>query len=348
MPWLLRVILSFFLMQGALETVPAAGKEATKCVVPSGMATERPDPEGIPTKVQIGTYVIKIFGINDINQNFKADIFLRMQWKDPRLVDQSLGGSLAGCKVPLDAVWHPRVLLLNGENFSKHLEESVSINSEGRVRYVQRFAGDFSIPFHLSEFPFDQHTLAISVVSGGYDTGQVQFIIDEKVIGQMEDLSLADWSIEPGKGKVTSIYFAPQDRSFPLFNYELSVQRYQGFYLSKVIIPLTMIIFMSWTVFWLDPRHLATQVGLSASVIVILTIFQLNVGNFLPKISYLTRMDRFVLGALVLVFLALVETVTGGALAGSGNPGLAKNIDRWARVVFPIAFLFVLAFAFWI
>ncbi len=327
---------------------PAAGQGAKNCLVPSGMATTRPDPDGVATNVQIGIYVIKIFGISDIKQNFKADVFLRMQWKDPRLVDKSKGGTLAGCKVPLDAVWHPRILLLNGENFSKHLQESVSINSEGRVRYVQRFAGDFSIPFHLSEFPFDQHQLAISVVSGGFDTNQVQFIIDKEALGQREDLSLADWAIEPGNGTVTSIYFAPQNRSFPLFNYELNVQRYQGFYLSKVIIPLMLIIFMSWTVFWLDPRHIATQVGLSASVIVILTIFQLNIGNFLPKISYLTRMDRFVLGALILVFLALVETVTGGALAGAGRPGLAKTLDRWARVVFPLAFLFVLGFAFWI
>ena len=66
MPGLLRVILSFFVMHAALETVPATGNSATDCVVPSGLATERPDPEGVPTNIQIGTYVIKIFGINDI------------------------------------------------------------------------------------------------------------------------------------------------------------------------------------------------------------------------------------------------------------------------------------------
>lgn len=185
-------------------------------------------------------------------------------------------------------------------------------------------------------------------MAGGYDIGQVRFVLDERILGQTENLSLVDWSIDQGKGNVTTYYFAPQDRSFPLFKYELNVKRYQGFYLLKVIIPLTMIIFMSWSVFWLDPKHLATQVGLSASVIVILTIFQLNLGNYLPKISYLTRMDRFVLGALILVFLALVEAVTGGALAGGSKPGLAKKIDRWARIVFPLTFLFVLAFAFWI
>jgi hypothetical protein len=348
MRWLLRVILSFFMMQAVLEAIPAAGKDPTNCVVPNGISTERPDPEGAPTEVLIGTFVNKIMGINDIKHTFSADIFVVIRWKDPRLVDESLGGSLAGCKVPLDDVWNPRVLFINSGTLSKHLEDSVVIDSEGSVIYRQRFSGEFSIPFQLSEFPFDRHLLAISIVTAGYDIGQVRFVLDKRILGQTENLSLVDWSIEQGMGKVTTYYFAPQDRSFPLFNYELNVSRYQGFYLSKVIIPLTMIIFMSWTVFWLDPRHLATQVGLSASVIVILTIFQLNLGNYLPKISYLTRMDRFVLGALTLVFLALVETVTGGALAGGGKPRLAKKIDQWARIVFPIAFLFVLAFAFWI
>jgi len=324
MRWLFRLILASLMMHSVLEAVPAAGMDPTNCVVPGGISMKRPDPKGAPTEVLIGTFVNKIMGINDIKQTFTADIFMGIKWKDPRLVDESQGGSLAGCKVPLDEVWNPRVLFLNGGTLSKHLEDSVVIDSEGLVIYRQRFSGEFSIPFQLSEFPFDRHLLAISIVAAGYDIGQVRFVLDKRILGQTENLSLVDWSIDQGMGKVTTYYFAPQDRNFPLFNYELSVERYQGFYLSKVIIPLTMIIFMSWTV------------------------FQLNLGNYLPKISYLTRMDRFVLGALILVFLALVETVTSGALAEAGKPGLAKKIDQRARIVFPLAFIFVLAFAFWI
>jgi len=335
------------MMHSVLEAVPAAGRDSTGCEVPSGISVKRPDPKGVPTKVSIGTYVNKILDINDIQQTFTADIFVRVQWKDPRLVDKSQGGSLAGCKVLLDDVWNPRLLFLNSGTLSKHLEDSVVINAEGMVIYRQRFEGEFSIPFHLSEFPFDRHLLTISILPAGYDLGQVQFALDEQLLGQADNLSLADWSIGTGKGTVTTYYFSPQDRSFFLFNYELTAERHQGFYILKVIIPLTMIIFMSWTVFWLDPKHLATQVGLSASVILILTVFQLNLGNLLPKISYLTRMDRFVLGSLILVFLALVETITSGALAGSGKPELANKFDRLARIVFPISFFFLLAFAFW-
>lgn len=104
MPWLLRVILSLFMMHAVLEAAPATGEDQTDCVVPSGISTERPDPEGAPTEVLVGTFVNKIMGINDIEQTFTADIFVGIRWKDPRLVDGSRGPSLAGCKVSLDDV----------------------------------------------------------------------------------------------------------------------------------------------------------------------------------------------------------------------------------------------------
>ncbi len=108
-----------------------------------------------------------------------------------------------------------------------------------------------------------------------------------------------------------------------------------------------LFIFMSWTVFWLDPEHLATQVGLAATTMVILVVFQLNIGAVLPRVSYLTRMDYFVLGSSFLVFLALIEAVTSGTIAAQGKHVLAKKLDRWSRVVFPTSFILLLIFAFW-
>jgi hypothetical protein len=104
---------------------------------------------------------------------------------------------------------------------------------------------------------------------------------------------------------------------------------------------------MSWAVFWLDPVHLGTQVGLSATTMVILVIFQLNLGAVLPRVSYLTRVDYFTLGSLILVFLALVEAVTSGTIAAKGKHALAQRLDRWSRVVFPTSFVLLLIIAFW-
>jgi len=79
---------------------------------------------------------------------------------------------------------------------------------------------------------------------------------------------------------------------------------------------------------------------------VILVIFQLNLGTILPRVSYLTRVDYFVLGSLILVFLALVEAVTSGVIAARGKEALARKLDRWSRWFFPASFLMLVALAF--
>ena len=53
---------------------------------------------------------------------------------------------------------------------------------------------------------------------------------------------------------------------------------------------------MSWAVFWINPRYLPAQVGVSTSAVLTLIAFQFSLGYLLPKVSYLTRADRFVMG----------------------------------------------------
>ena len=44
--------------------------------------TSRPDPENVPTKVEMELYIIDIDDINDAQQNFVANIFVEAKWKD--------------------------------------------------------------------------------------------------------------------------------------------------------------------------------------------------------------------------------------------------------------------------
>lgn len=100
--------------------------------------------------------------------------------------------------------------------------------------------------------------------------------------------------------------------------------------------------------FWLNPNYLGTQIALSATVMVILVVFQLNLVTVLPRDSYLTRVDRFVLGSLFLVFMPLLEAVTSGTLSAQGKQALAERLDRWASGVFPIIFVGLVVVAFWL
>jgi hypothetical protein len=64
-----------------------------------------------------------------------------------------------------------------------------------------------------------------------------------------------------------------------------------------------------------------------------------------PRVSYLTRLDVFIMGATVLVFLGMVEAVASARIAQTSEQQ-ARRLDRLSRVVFPLAFLVVSYLAF--
>ncbi len=69
-----------------------------------------------------------------------------------------------------------------------------------------------------------------------------------------------------------------------------------------------------------------------------LIAFMFATTNMLPKLGYFTTLDVFITGSIILVFLALVESVTTGYLVSRERTELAIRVDQFARVVFPLVF----------
>ena len=123
------------------------------------------------------------------------------------------------------------------------------------------------------------------------------------------------------------------------FDYVFEAQRTRSYYVWKVVGPLVIIVLMSWAVFWVDPKHVGPQLGMSATSILTLVAFLLSLGSILPPISYLTRLDHFVYASLSLQFLAFAEALTSTHLAANDNHALALRLDGAARFLFPAGFL---------
>ncbi len=61
--------------------------------------------------------------------------------------------------------------------------------------------------------------------------------------------------------------------------------------------------------------------------------------ELMPPISYLTRMDIFVVGSTLLIFLAIVETVFTSMLADKNQIKRAMDMDNFCRIFFPLLFI---------
>jgi cadmium resistance protein CadD (predicted permease) len=108
-----------------------------------------------------------------------------------------------------------------------------------------------------------------------------------------------------------------------------------------VIVPLVLIVAMSWVVFWIDPRESGTQISVAITAMLTVMAYRFAVGTNLPKLEYMTRLDLFILGSSILVFVSLIQVVVTSSLAKSDRILKARKIDLWCRWLFPIVFVLI-------
>lgn len=137
--------------------------------------------------------------------------------------------------------------------------------------------------------------------------------------------------------------FSPSPGSPPAAGYAIvfEAERKSGYFVVKVIIPLILIVMMSWLVFWIDPKEAGTQISVGITSMLTLIAYRFAVDTSLPRVSYLTRLDYFILAGTFLVFSSLIEVMATSSLAKKDRYERALTIDYYSRLLFPLAFLLV-------
>ena len=297
--------------------------------------TSRPGPEDGPTDIKIIFYVIDIDEIIDSKQSFTANVFFQAEWEDKRLAKGD-----AVTKYDLEDVWNPNLQIVNRQKTFKSFPDIVEVDPEGHVIYRQRVFGQFSQPFDLHNFPMDTQKLSFQIVSVGNSPKEVKLSTD--IAGIAEKFSLPNW-------KILSWDFENFDQRFHEklslvegLKFTITAKRYVQFYVFKFIIPLMLIVFMSWIVFWIDPTDYTAQISVSITSMLTLIAYQYLVSSSLPRLPYLTRLDILMVLSTALVFIALIEVTITSYLTKKDKIELARTMDRYCRYIFPGVFIIIL------
>jgi len=301
------------------------------CQAPNVRTDVRPNAGGQPIQVTVGIYMFDLTEINDVRQNLTGDFAVVLRWVDPRL------SHMEGCEIQTDNVWSPGLVFLNsGRKFTGR--PKMSIGPGGQVKYVQRYSGTFATYHKLNDFPFDKQSFRISLFSLGWWEEDVMLVVDEKWTGRQKRLDISDWIIKGVEATIGRYYDTSHEKFKSRYDFNISAERIKAYYFWKVILPLCLIVAMSWCVFWINPAQYGPQIGLSATSMLTLIAFIFATTNMVPKLGYLTLLDRFIVGSTILVFLALVESLTTIYLVSQEKKELALRIDKFSRLIFPITF----------
>jgi hypothetical protein len=304
----------------------------------------RPEPEAGPTPVDFGIVIADIGSIDSAEQSFTADVGLIMRWRDPRLIKP--GGSVR--IMSRTDVWNPDIFLFNQRSITMQLPDQVEVSPDGVVYFRQRYTGEFSNRIYVADFPFDAHDFRVQFVSLRYGPDEVKFSNEalRDRTGMIDSPLVVDWQIT--SWNIQNNPFNSKLMALPRSSFGIAFhgQRRAGFFLMKLLLPLALVVCMSWVVFWLDPERIDAQVGMAATAILTLIAYRFTFDSLLPPVSYLTRVDYFISGSTALVFLSLLQVVITGTLVSRNRILDARKMDRWSRVVFPTLFALLTFWSF--
>ena len=307
----------------------------------------RPSAKAGPTTVSVTVWVIDIDSINSAQQNFVANVFLALRWKDDRLAYRN--GSVR--KYQLADIWNPRVQIANEIGLiRKTMPDEAEVSPDGTVTCRQRYIGPFSQPLNLHDFPFDTHVFQLHLVSPGFMDDQIRFVPDQKSItrglkyaaGIAKNISLPDWEIIGVETKELPYTVLP-GYDVAGYAFEFTAKRHLQYYIWKIILPLVLIVLMSWSVFLIDPTNAATKIGVATTAMLTLIAYRFVVESQVPRVPYLTRLDIFILADTLLILSSLFLVTITAYLVRIEKEVLARKIDRVWRIVFLVVFGLILA-----
>ncbi len=312
----------------------------------AGELFDPPIVNGQPVKVAIGLVITNIAKIDEADEQFLIDGYLFVHWRDPRLAHPPRPGG-APLIVDPGHIWLPKLEFVNAVRPRDRHDTRVTVDDDGRVRYVERFDVELSSKFFLRSFPFDTQTLQIVIhpFPGG-DLQTVVFALDRDLTwksGELENYSsLAQWDVAamtPAAGRVKLM----NGLEVSELRFEVKVVRRYQFYLWKVFLPLLLMVMLSWTIFWIETFDLQNQIQVAVVTLLTVIAFALAISSSLPKVPYLTFSDAFFLTCYVFVFIAILELMTVHVTHRTRGQDLGLRIRRVSRWLVPLAFCATLA-----
>ena len=298
-----------------------------------------------PVPVAIDVYIIDILEISEPEGYVEVDAFLRVEWNDERLsfdaneygYNWKIYRSDMVKKKFKNEIWWPDLYVVNAEDPRETLSSGLVISYDGFLSYEERFNAKLQQNFNLIDFPFDIHQITLTIGSFNYLTDEVAFtqlpVSNETFIWNTNEWDVIDEGIA-----------TIEDSRYPEITYALIIERLYGYYFSKFILPLLLIVTISWAVFWMDYEdvNIADRLGISFTSMLTVVAFDFVSSDNLPKLSYPTTLDFILATSYVFLALTVLIIVYGSILVKKDKIDLQRKIDRVCRYLFPITYYLVI------
>jgi len=268
-------------------------------------------------KVYCRVLILRMGEIQTIKERYNAEVFIQARWREPVL--DSLSEDEMDC-VDLGELWNPKLFTENslGSPKNKVWRETWKEPQTGEMYILEKrlTGGVWGETLELWDFPFDCQDLSVTVGSGRRNN-EVILLEDPfdypSGIKKKDFVDEQEWYLHTHveiSQRVISHWYSQPPYSQPFISFTTRASRRLGFYFWHVYLMLVLITSMTFTSFairgnppdyrpWPPESGYERRLRLTFLLMLTTVSFKFFVGEALPKIPYLTRLDKYLIACFI-------------------------------------------------
>jgi hypothetical protein len=319
-------------------------------------------PPDNPTIVNVNAFITDIQSLDEVNEQIQIDAIFKYSWHDPRLAfDQNKEKTkykLYQGDFQYDEIfegWRPQISIINEIGSPQIKSRQIRIYPNGDIIYTEQRTLTLETPMQLERFPFDRQTLSAYIIPFGYDSNEVRLKVNPDYQVTVKDyvkdhpnINIAEWQLANFKlqeSSPTKQYYGKANK-ISMLEFSITLDRKPTNIVLKVLIPLTLLVLAMWAVFWMDTKALSDRLNISFIGILSVIAYQFLVEGEMPDIDYLTFTDGFLLISFSILFSTVLESLIVYWFVKTNKDNIAKNIDIFSRVAFPLTYIAFIVFLY--
>lgn len=303
-----------------------------------------------PDEVTVGVFINDLQDIDLSSENFTADIYLWMRWKNPK-IDPSLTLE----SMNSEGTQNTTSSTTGGLGGEPLYDEPVDM-PDGSKYQALRYQGVFSRKMSLEKYPFDDQILEMVFEDKRRDASQIEFIPDTNpvAINDGGSMSIPGYVLgQPSLQVVPHKYptnfgdlRANPDVPYSRVVIALPVSRDVLPYLVKIMLPIFIVVLITSLIYLLPARLEDARTGIGVTAMLTIVALQWTSDASLPSVEYLTLMDMVYIISMVYILAAMSYTV----LASRRNrqemaEALSVSMDRRVGITSLVLYLVILGIA---
>lgn len=191
--------------------------------------------------------------------------------------------------------------------------------------------------FNVRDFPFDKQSLVIEVEDATNLRDQILYEPDIESSGFIKNMALQGWkykemSITENPTVFDTTFGDPRtklkDSVYSRIDYRLYIDRPVIGLFTKTILPIIIVILITFASFLIKPGYLDARLCLTITALLTAVALQFTSSSTLPEVGYIVSIDQIYILSYLIILATTIISVISSRLYDEEKQKLAVKIDK--------------------